>query len=560
MSIQISTGSLIALGVGAGDVATILGLSKRVGNWLSAASGDDEFMSMLDEDEFNILRRRGLVDLPSFNKRWRKEIRLYANGKPTVFKDKDADKVLEQLNQFTAIMVCIVAALDTFTTFSATRTILSNVLKELLRPSAIGEEILATQYPNRLNSWRSLSCLRSFLIEAGEVRHKLLEKGVILEGLMPVSESKDMEEFLLWLLSGLTEKFTTSSSDIAGFAACLSHLGIDTLSVEGLGYQPRDTSCRLIYSKSSIVSSQSHRRETSSSEVFKRELSTTVPLLHPEESIVYFPTSLDIHNCCRHAWRAGQRAANYVALGVIIPKGESYVGDIEVPDDLRYSFINRGTETQRVNVEVQELASAHAFVMNQELLMELQNCLGRESLATLTWLNLQTSRNDIRGVDITDPVFNDGHRINVYCIFQSFLMGYYYSVFMRVVDTSSLKKQTVEGNWGFRSTDFLTHMRQSFWKLGPEPEEEMNPTNPTSISRQTILEVLAMLFLNYPVRISSLQNREEIDRLGDWCLGIVAKKTILVNSLVNSCYSPGDIGRFVLLDVDVGGIPRYVRS
>jgi hypothetical protein len=557
MSIQISTGSLIALGVGAGDVATILGLSKRVGNWLSAASGDDEFMSMLDEDEFNILRRRGLIDLPSFNKRWRKEIRLYANGKPTVFKDKDADKVLEQLNQFTAIMVCIVTALDTFTTFSATRTILSNVLKELLRPSAIGEEIMATQYPNRLNSWRSLSCLRSFLIEAGEVRHKLLEKGVILDGLMPVSESKDMEEFLLWLLSGLTEKFTTSSSDIAGFAACLSHLGIDTLSVEGLGYQPRDTSCRLIYSKSSIVSSQSHRGEASSSEIFKRELLTTVPLLHPEESIVYFPTSLDIHNRCREAWRAGQRAANYVALGVMIPKGESYFGDIEVPDDLRYSFLNRGTEAQRVNVEMQELASAHAFVVNQELLMELQNCLRRVSLETLTWLNLQTSRSDIRGVDITDPVFDDSHRINVYSSFQSFFMGYYYSVFMRVMDTRSLRKQTVEGNWGFRSTDFLTHMRQNFWKLGPEPAKEMKPT---SISRQTILEVLAMLFLNYPVHISSLENREEIDRQGDWCLGIVAKKTILVNSLVNSCYSPGDIGRFVLLDVDVGGIPRYVRS
>jgi hypothetical protein len=557
MSIQISTGSLIALGVGAGDVATILGLSKRVGNWLSAASGDDEFMSMLDEDEFNILRRRGLIDLPSFNKRWRKEIRLYANGKPTVFKDKDADKVLEQLNQFTAIMVCIVTALDTFTTFSATRTILSNVLKELLRPSAIGEEIMATQYPNRLNSWRSLSCLRSFLIEAGEVRHKLLEKGVILDGLMPVSESKDMEEFLLWLLSGLTEKFTTSSSDIAGFAACLSHLGIDTLSVEGLGYQPRDTSCRLIYSKSSIVSSQSHRGEASSSEIFKRELLTTVPLLHPEESIVYFPTSLDIHNRCREAWRAGQRAANYVALGVMIPKGESYFEDIEVPDDLRYSFLNRGTEAQRVNVEMQELASAHAFVVNQELLMELQNCLRRVSLETLTWLNLQTSRSDIRGVDITDPVFDDSHRINVYSSFQSFFMGYYYSVFMRVMDTRSLRKQTVEGNWGFRSTDFLTHMRQNFWKLGPEPAKEMKPT---SISRQTILEVLAMLFLNYPVHISSLENREEIDRQGDWCLGIVAKKTILVNSLVNSCYSPGDIGRFVLLDVDVGGIPRYVRS
>jgi hypothetical protein len=553
MAIQISTGSLIALGVSAGDVATIFGLSKRIGNWWSAASGDDEFLSMLDEDEFNILRRRGLIDLPSFNKRWRKEIRLYANGKPTVFKDKDADKVLEQLNRFTATMVCVVTALDTFTTSSVTRNILSNVLKELLRTSAMGEELLATQYSNRLNSWRSLSCLRGFLTEAEQVRRKLLEKGVILEGLMPVGESKLMEEFLLWLLSGLTDKFTTSSSDIAGFATCLSHLGIDTLSVEGLGYQPRDTSCRLVYSRSCIVSSQSHGEKASSSYVFERELSTTVSLLHPEESVVYFPTSLDIHNRCRQAWRAGQRAASYVALGVIIPTDVAYFGDLEVPDDLRYSFINRGTEPQRVSVEMQELASAHAFVINQELLVELQDCLGRESLATLTWLSLQTSRSDSRLPGVTDPGFDDDHRVNMYCIFQSFFMGYYYGLFIRVVDASSLKTQTVEGNWGFRSTDFLRHMRLNFWKLGPQVENEVRPK---SISRQTLLEVLAMLFLNYPVRIASTENREEIDRLGDWCLGIVAKKTILVNSLVNNCYSPGDIGRFVLLDVDVSGIPR----
>ena len=556
---QVSTGSLIALGVGAGDVSAIFGLSKRIGNWLSAAPGDDEFLSMLDEDEFNILRRRGLVDLPSFNKRWRKEIRLYANGKPLVFKDKDADKVLGQLSRFTAIMVCVVTALDTFATSSVSRAVLSNVLMELLQATDMGEELLATQYPNRLSSWRSLSCLRGFMAEAGEIRRKLLDRGVILEGLIPAGESKMMEEFLLWLLSDLTDRYTTSSSDIAGLAACLSELGIDILSIEGLGAQPRDTSCRLVYSKTSLVSSQTHRRLLSP-EIFRRELSTTVTLLHPEESIVYFPTSLEIHNRCRQAWKAGQRAANYIALGIIVPDWALSFGEVEVPEDLRYSFINRGTESQRVTVEMQEIASAHAFLLNQELFVELQGCLGRESLSNLAWLSRQTglmssqmAQVDIRGEDVTHPAFDDEYKINLFCIFQSFFMGYYYAIFTRVLDTTSLKTQTVEGNWGFRSTDFLSHMRHNFWKLKPPPEETLRHT---SISRQTLLEVFAMLFLNYPVRIASSENHEETDRFGDWCLGVVAKKTILVNSLVNKCYSPGDIGRFILLDVDVGGIPR----
>ena len=554
MSIQVNPSSLIGLGIGAGDVAALVGLGKRIGNWYSAISGDDEFLSMLDEDEFNILPRRGLIDLPSFNKRWGKELRLFANGKPIAIRDKDAEKVLEPFSRFTAIMICVVTALDTFATSSTTRSILRNVLKELLRTSDRGEDLLATQYPHRLNSWRSVSCARGFLIEAGQVRRMLLEKGFILEGLMPAGESKSMEEFLLWLLLDQTDLFTTSSSDIAGFAACLSHLGMDTLSIDGLGSSPRDTSCRLIYSKSSIVSGHEISAQQSFSKIFNRELLTTVSLRHPEESVVHFPTTIDIHNQCRHAWKAGQRAASHVALGIVVPKTPSraYFGDFEIPDDIRYSFINRGTEAQRVSGEMQELASAHAFVVNRELLDELQGCLGRNSVTTLTWLNLQTSRSDIRGDDVTDSRFCDD-RIHVFSIFQSFFMGYYYNVFMRITDTSSLKKQTVEGNWGFRSTDFLLHMRHSFWKFGPETE---GVARPTTVSRQTLLEALAMLFLNYPVRIASLENREELDRHGDWCIGVIAKKTILVNSTVNSCYYPGDIGRFVLLDVDVGGIPR----
>ena len=42
MALQVPMGpnSLVALGISVGDVATLYGLARRIGNWLAAASGD----------------------------------------------------------------------------------------------------------------------------------------------------------------------------------------------------------------------------------------------------------------------------------------------------------------------------------------------------------------------------------------------------------------------------------------------------------------------------------------------------------------------------------------
>ena len=220
MSVQISTGSLIALGVGAGDVAAIVGLSKRIGIWWSANSGDKEFLAMLDEDPF-----KGIIDLQQFNKRWRKQMRLLANGRPLTFEGEDVKKALGDLDRFTALMTCIVTALDTFCTLSLSGAILKKVLLDLFRPTERGEDILASQFTTRLNSWRSVSSIRCLMTAAEQLRRALLDEGAVLNGLMPGSEAKPMEDFLIWLLSDLTDTFVTSSSDIAGVAACLSYLG-----------------------------------------------------------------------------------------------------------------------------------------------------------------------------------------------------------------------------------------------------------------------------------------------------------------------------------------------
>jgi hypothetical protein len=96
MSLQITTGvgSLVGVGISASDATTTISLATRVGNWWNASSGYNEFLALLDEDELNFLRRRGLVDLPAFNKRWRKRMRLLANDRPMTLEAEDAQKVL----------------------------------------------------------------------------------------------------------------------------------------------------------------------------------------------------------------------------------------------------------------------------------------------------------------------------------------------------------------------------------------------------------------------------------------------------------------------------------
>ena len=99
MSIQAITSprSLIALGVGAGDLATLYSLGQRVGNWLTAASGDKYLLKFLEQDEMDLFRRRGLIDIGAFNKRWGKSIRLLVNGAPQTLSGEHAEKALGRL-------------------------------------------------------------------------------------------------------------------------------------------------------------------------------------------------------------------------------------------------------------------------------------------------------------------------------------------------------------------------------------------------------------------------------------------------------------------------------
>ncbi|KAM5353581.1 hypothetical protein ACJ41O_000231 [Fusarium nematophilum] len=143
----------------------------------------------------------------------------------------------------------------------------------------------------------------------------------------------------------------------------------------------------------------------------------------------------------------------------------------------------------------------------------------------------------------------DRAKVDAFCIFQSFFMGYYYHVFGSLVDTSTLVCRTVEGSWGFRSGGVLKSISQL---------RNMNtPLHHMKLGREAVLSILAGLFLGDQVQ-SGWTNASLLSPgpLPSDCMGIVEKRALLINTLLGKCSSPKETGGFTLLDVDVGGVPR----
>ncbi|KAE9369889.1 hypothetical protein N431DRAFT_427969 [Stipitochalara longipes BDJ] len=553
MSITITTGfgSLVALGVGAGDVATLVTIGRKVGNFLTAASGDQDLLKALDEDEANILKRRGVLDEVRFNQIWGERMTLLANGQATTFDGPLVQQTLGQLPRLTACMVSIIAVLDAYCEVGTVKAIFKQLLLELLRSSENGEELLASELNSRLNAWRSAACVREIHFKCRQLRRELIALQRIQDGVMPIGEARETTRFLYWLLAENSSLFTTSSSDVAGIAHCLSRVGFDILSVSGIIDEPLETPCRVHFDLNSSISFQTQNNYSLEGLGSFRQPRTVVPISNPEEAISAFPIEPEIGNWCRQAWKSGRDCAKYVRLQVsAATRNEIYQKDVI------YKISDLGTAPDRVRSEIQELARLGTFIPNREVCVALENVFSRESQDILSFLITQVGNTPSRTIviarggpvridgssSISNSDFNDKRKIDAFTAYQSFVMGYYYGIFLSnsVIDTSSLQLNTVDGAWSFRSVTLLKKMKAYATTAASQDYY---------ISREKLLEILASLLFSYTVNIG-------FAGAGQYGLGIIERRAVFANSLLSPCLTPQDIGKFKLIDVDASGIPK----
>jgi hypothetical protein len=348
-----------------------------------------------------------------------------------------------------------------------------------------------------------------------------------LYGLVPSEESRDLEVFLVWLLGSEDPEFFTSSSDIAGIALCLSYLGLDLISVEDLGPSVRRSACIVIYSSDGFLHETHDVKSDKDNGLFMERIpSTTIPLSHPEESVSIFPITTETQNRCRSAWKAGQRAAAFTGVGVVATRAEEHYGDImNDPINLTYSFIDRGTEPERPkSVEVYDLASSAFPILSKELLSLLEQVLAPYSADTISVLSQQITKLRETHLDRTDgPKLLTEILLSAFSVLQSFFMGFYYTVFFRVVDTSTLQLQICEGAWGFHEGGLMHYIQRFFLMQPPDWKRKA-----TIFTRQQLVQLLSRLFLG------SVIDLDESQRVSTWCMGVISKRTLLANSFLGN--------------------------
>ena len=207
MSVQVTAGygSLVSLGIGLGDVVTLITLASRLGNWWVASSGDKSFLDLLEEDEQNLLSRRGLIDLARFNKRWGASLNLYADGRSQRLHGPKVEEVLEELSRFTACMTCIVAVLFEFMEESVARSVLKQLLLRLVRTTERGEDLLDSQLAVCLNAWRSNARVRGLSVECQRLRAEFVQEKLMLDGFVSKRDKDNVVQALYWLLAGEDE-------------------------------------------------------------------------------------------------------------------------------------------------------------------------------------------------------------------------------------------------------------------------------------------------------------------------------------------------------------------
>ncbi|KAI9727631.1 MAG: hypothetical protein M1828_005859 [Chrysothrix sp. TS-e1954] len=548
MSIAVATGasSLIQLGLSVGDVATMISLGRSFGNWLSAGPGDDDFLKAVDVDEGAMSLRRGLIDVAAFNKRWRKDCKILVNGRPKVVNDDS----LDQFSRFTASMVSIVTALDAFLTSSGVTKVVGDVLKEMLRTTDLGEDLIRAELNNRIRSWRSAGVMRGIALKATQFRDSLLKRQLIQPGYAPLAEAPQFRDLVVWLLLGTDETYTTASSDVAAAASTLTYIAFDLVQVRGLlpHDASRPSSCSVSYDPLLITGSTVTRQrvEAGFASVGQKRLeSMNVPLVHSEEAVSVFPLPPEARKACRHAWTQGHDAAAEITVRLVQHDDYELLEDLP---DLKYVLrVPEVIPDEEAVTDLSTLAHECAFLVSPKVMTCLQDALGGYRYEA-EWLGtaLASESDDwYPNTGNEKSIYRYRYRAEAFSVMQSFFLGYYYQLFLRFVDTSSLEMQVVEGNWAYRSPGLLKVMNNHVREANSNSlDSGLEPT----LCRQDVLEILAMLLCS---RRLDLENRMGFN----YCIGVIGRRSLLTASLVRQTDSPETVGRFVLLDIDTGGIP-----
>lgn len=519
-------------GFSVGDIATIAGAGRKVGNWIMAQMKDRAFIDFLMVDIDTIITRKAIVDTILLHNRWDRKITLLKNGRPfTIEHPGGSDKpVVDNVDRFTWLMMLIVAVLDSAVDNKTLLSILSDFLTSVFAESPVGTDYLRHEVHHHVQGWRSCACVRGILQKARNLWEKLCVAGKHEPGHIPVSDSTEIVRLFQWLVNGTDQYFRTAFSDVWSLAKCLEDVGIEISAVESADYDEISPRPYVLFDVNPIT-------QVPSAVMKSWRCGIRVPLDFMEE--------------CVSAW-PGDRGRNN-ELRRLFVMGAEAVGKDEAtlkfnPDAMRptYSIATKHTSKNRPRCEEDEYLFSRALLP--------KHCY--TSGQTLFEIISSWDSDDVQGLRRFSKMYNfreswfmfEHHVSNIaFSQLQAFVMGFYYRLATSILDTNMLSIAEVYGYWGYGDGTFFRCVAQLLYHQRERGKDW------GTIDRSAVLVFVGLLFAGCSLDDLAIQ-------INDRTVGIVSKLTVLTKACLGVISGPFDIGHLILLDSDSTALPSSSRG
>ncbi|RPA77189.1 hypothetical protein BJ508DRAFT_310356 [Ascobolus immersus RN42] len=541
MTLALTAGadSLIQLGVSISDIALLIDVGRKVGNWFRASSTDNELLAHLSEDSEALIARPGLVDQLKLNKRWSRLHFIYEGEyRVNILGDGSTSKP-EELSKFTWAMVIVCTALRLCLRGEELKVTIMDMFGRLLgRSKEEGlQQSLRLLLSTNMEAWRSVEQVRGLSGVANKAfqRHLKLAGDKRLSGELNEAERLEMVDLLVWLLGGKTNEFYSYSAMVFAAVGAMGNLGFDLLMDDkaSRGYETQPL-IRYVGSEASPTVQPAFFGAGLGGGMraveYARQLA--FPQGDPSALIDSITGDRTLVHAMHFHWMKGEEVAEHMSFYTSSNGAYHQSGS-----EISYFLESEHTVKGRFQAIVSVLARSTFPVETEEAMLAIEGLLESEGEEEATWLHQHIELEYLEQTRETTEFKK--YQMDLWLKYQALLFGFYYRLFDSLLCSKSKdrfiqKDSFFTGIWGFGSTTFLTACRKF--------TDTMRGGD--GVTRAHVLYMLASMY-------NGRQKRYDTSSGARGLLGILGHISILSKPLLQATDEPKEIMKFIVTDLPI---------
>jgi len=537
ISATVGTAQLLQFGVSLSDVALLLNIGRKIGNWFRVSSNDQELLGSIGEDPEAILKRRGLIEASYMERKWAGLDFIY-EGSCRRNSQTQAKETAAGLSPLSWLMITITTALDFCLPHNSIRALIRRVYVRVLDRDEELEDSLRVLLPTNVESWRSAGSVRSMTTTIAKAlqacRYKLVEENALPQ--LNQAETEEMENFLVWLLEGKSNDFKAMSSMVFAVAVAISKVGVK-LRTEGRRSYEAEPFIHYVESNSILDDTLLSNQASESGDPFSQRRGIghkaqqiAYPRNNPSSMIQAIPADRRTINRMTYYWGLGADAASKMCLQVTQAKLPFYK-----EAEIYYVLENNDVETSNFTKDVIMLAGRAFPDTSEDILLAVEKITEGVKGDRLAWLQQYTAPEYLKKIEASNTC-DISENMDLWLHYQALIFGFYYKLIEPLVSFELVQKDAYfRGIWGYGSTTFLA-MCIEFGVALRNGEKQ--------VSRTHVLYMLSTMF-------GGRQKPFSKETPSKGLLGILGPISVLSKPLLQTTDDPKEISRFMLADLPI---------